>query len=311
MSLSLVAANGMGEGGMLCCHDVSLEVKVQEEGLDCATRLGQCHDPLPAPDRLVPELQGLVWAEMLRSPCRCLILPSRAVLQETGIDKELWACDTPGRQSRETGQLWTWQGTHKGQAGEALLDGEGHSAGSCVPRAAYRRPRGDRWASLGPSAGSSPCQHMSGEHGWPGDWVLRGPRALLTQRPCPPVCAHTHVARDVRSPTTAHLQLWPPYPDLGRGESCPPLSGVRAWMLCPGSDALQPPVLALRFAHSCVTAEPPSFPGNPWGISRASKRRVTWRKGLLSNTPPRTPPQVPQTQNSFQACNQISILMRL
>lgn len=50
--LSPVASDGMGEGGMLCCHGVSLEVKVQAEGLNCATKLGQGHNPLPAPDRL-------------------------------------------------------------------------------------------------------------------------------------------------------------------------------------------------------------------------------------------------------------------
>lgn len=67
--------------------------------------------------------------------------------------------------------------------------------------------------------------------------------------------------------------------------------GVRAWMLDEGSESLLPPVFAFHLAHSCVTAKPPSFPGNPWGISRASKRRVTWRKGLLSNPPPDPPPK--------------------
>lgn len=61
---------------MLCCHDVSLEVKVQEEGLDCATNLGQRRSPLPAPDGVVQELQVLVGAEMLHPPRRCLMLPS-------------------------------------------------------------------------------------------------------------------------------------------------------------------------------------------------------------------------------------------
>lgn len=46
------------------------------------------------------------------------------------------------------------------------------------------------------------------------------------------------------------------------------------------------------------------------GISRASQRRVTWRKGLLSNQTPTTPKHH-QPKTPFQACNQISILMRL
>ena len=71
MSLLLVVGGGMGEGGMICCHDVSLEVQAQEEGLECATNLWQGHSPLPAPDGVVQELQGLVGAEMLHSPRRC------------------------------------------------------------------------------------------------------------------------------------------------------------------------------------------------------------------------------------------------
>lgn len=47
-----------------------------------------------------------------------------------------------------------------------------------------------------------------------------------------------------------------------------------------------------------------------WGISRASQRRVTWRKRLLSNQTPTTP-EHHQPKTPFQACNQISILMRL
>ena len=47
-----------------------------------------------------------------------------------------------------------------------------------------------------------------------------------------------------------------------------------------------------------------------WGISRASQRRVTWRKGLLSNQTPTTP-EHHQPKTPLQACNQISILMRL
>lgn len=67
-SLPLVASDGTGEGGRLCSHDVSLEVKVKEEGLDCATNLEQGQSTLPVPDRVVQELQGLVEAEMLHSP---------------------------------------------------------------------------------------------------------------------------------------------------------------------------------------------------------------------------------------------------
>lgn len=90
-----------------------------------------------------------------------------------------------------------------------------------------------------------------------------------------------------------------------KGELPPRFGGC--WRLCRAAPAPQPP-LAFGFAQRCVTAEPPS-PVGPWGISRARKRRVTWRKRLLSNPDP--PHKAPQTQNSFQACNQISILMRL
>lgn len=71
MSLPLVASDGTGEGGRVCCRDVSLE-----EGLDCAATLEQGHSPLPAPDGVAQELQGLVGTEMLHSPRRRLVLPS-------------------------------------------------------------------------------------------------------------------------------------------------------------------------------------------------------------------------------------------
>lgn len=282
----------VGEGGMLCCHGVSLEVKVQKEGLDRATWGWDT----------APFLLLMGWSRSCRGwwgqrccipfppPPRCLILPSQPVLQEAGIVREHWARATTGGQSGRQGirgQLWAWQGTREGQAGEAQLDGEGCSAGSCVPRAGYGGPRGDRCGSLGPSAGSSPCQRTAREHRWRRNWVPRGcGRSSPTDRAH--FYAPTHVARDARPPpTTAHLQASPPSPDLGRGSRS---LGVRAWMLDEGSESLLPPVFAFHLAHSCVTAKPPSFPGNPWGISRASKRRVTWRKGLLSNPPPTPPP---------------------
>ena len=75
-------------------------------------------------------------------------------------------------------------------------------------------------------------------------------------------------------------------------------------------------VFAFYFAHCSVTTEcfPPAYLlfhiAILWGISRASQRRVTWRKGLLSNQTPTTP-EHHQPKTPFQACNQISILMRL
>lgn len=76
-------------------------------------------------------------------------------------------------------------------------------------------------------------------------------------------------------------------------------------------------VFAFYFAHCSVTTE--CSPPTPyllfhiailWGISRASQRRVTWRKRLLSNQTPTTP-EHHQPKTPFQPCNQISILMRL
>lgn len=57
----------MGEGGMLCCHDVSLQVKVQEEGLNSAANPGQRHSPLPALWS-APGAAGADGAEVLHPP---------------------------------------------------------------------------------------------------------------------------------------------------------------------------------------------------------------------------------------------------
>lgn len=189
---------------------------MQEEGLDCATNLGPGHSALPAPDGVVQELQGLVGAEMLHRPPppRGLMLPSQPVLQEAGILREHWACATPGGQSGRQGirgQLWAWQGTREGQAGEAQLDGEGCSVGSCLPRAGYGGPRGNHCGSLGPSAGSSPCQRSAAEHRWRRNWVPRG-CGCSSPSDRAHLYAPTHVARDARPPPlrTCNRRLRPP-----------------------------------------------------------------------------------------------------
>jgi len=126
----------------------------------------------------VPFLPLMGWSRSCRGwwGQRCCIPPADAPIL-TGAagswDRQgaLGLCRS-GRAVRETEQLWAWQGTWQGQAGEAPLIGAGCSAGSYVPRAGYCGPRDDRCGSPGPSAGSSSCQHTAREHRWPGDWVL-------------------------------------------------------------------------------------------------------------------------------------------
>lgn len=201
-----------------------------------------------------------------------------------------------GRTVRETGQLWAWQGMREGQAGEAPLDGEECSAGSCVPRAGCRGPRGDRCGSLGPSAGSSPCQRMAGEHQWPGDWVPRGcehsspsDRAHL--------CARTQVARNPRLPTTAHLQRSPPYPDLGGGE----LPAV-VWGCVPGCyarGAMRPcapaPRVCLSLCSPLRDSRAPLLPWQSLGDIKGKQEKGYLEERVAKQPPPDPPP--PSTAN--------------
>lgn len=157
------------------------------------------------------------------------------------------------------------RGQGKG-SGEALLDGEGCSAGSCVPRAGYWGPRVTAVGLWDPQQGAARAKAQlgsTGEHWRPGDGVPRGCQHSSPHLPTP-----VHVARNARCRRLRICIHRLRTPIWRRGEdggawNWPRLSGGARLGAVRGqrcSPRLQPPVFAFHFAHSCVTAEPPPPP---------------------------------------------------